>query len=292
MTDARLSGVARVCQIAGRPRSREGVRYPRRMEQPTLNFDDGAAYEEFMGVWSQLAGDSFLRWLAPPPGMRWIDVGCGNGAFTEMLAGRCAAKDVQGIDPSPEQLAYARTRLAGKAATFQVGDAKALPFADGAFDAAVMALVIFFVPDPVKGIAEMARVVRTGGSVSAYAWDLLGGGFPFAAMSDEMAALGTPPLWPPSAEASRIDTLKALWTNAGLVDVETMPIDIERTFADFETFWRIAQTGPRVAPRLAAMTPDNVALLEERLRARLPADAAGRITYGARANAVKGRVAG
>ena len=281
-----------MCQIDGAAGRDSGLRYPRLMEQPQLNFDDGAAYEDFMGKWSQLAGDTFLRWLAPPSGMRWVDVGCGNGAFTEMLVGRCAAREVQGIDPSKEQLAYARTRLEGQAATFQVGDAMALPFADGTFDAAVMALVIFFVPDPVKGVAEMTRVVRPGGSVSSYAWDLLGGGFPFAAMSDEMAVLGTPPLWPPSPEASRNDALQALWTNAGLVDVETMAIDIERTFDDFETFWRIAQTGPRVAPRLAAMTPDNVALLKERLRARLKADAAGRITYGARANAVKGRVAG
>ncbi len=266
--------------------------YPSLMEQPQLTFDDGAAYEDFMGKWSQLAGDTFLRWLAPRAGIRWADVGCGNGAFTEMLLERCAPVDVQGIDPSREQLAYARTRLEGEAATFRVGDAMALPFADGTFDAAVMALVIFFVPDPVLGVAEMKRVVRPGGSVSAYAWDLLGGGFPFAAMSEEMAVLGTPPLWPPSAEASRIETMRELWGNAGLLQVDAMVIEVQRTFVDFETFWRIAQTGPRVAPRVAAMKPDGVALLKERLRARLTPDDDGRITYAARANAVKGRVAG
>ncbi len=56
----------------------------------------------------------------------------------------------------------------------------ALPFADGAFDAAVMALVIFFVPEPARGVAEMARVVASGGIVCAYAWDMPGGGFPYA----------------------------------------------------------------------------------------------------------------
>ena len=55
----------------------------------------------------------------------------------------------------------------------------ALPFERQRFDAAVMALVIFFVPDPAKGVAEMARVVRPGGLVAAYAWDVLGGGFSF-----------------------------------------------------------------------------------------------------------------
>jgi SAM-dependent methyltransferase len=266
--------------------------YPCPMNDPQIRFDDGAAYEDFMGKWSQLAGDTFLQWLAPPPGRRWVDVGCGNGAFTEMLVERCAPIEVQGIDPSEEQVAFARTRLAGTAASLQVGDAMVLPFADAAFDAAVMALVIFFVPDPVKGVAEMARVVRPGGSVSAYAWDMLGGGFPFAAVSQEMATLGAPLLLPPSVEASRIETMRSLWHDAGLVDVETRRIEVERSFADFAEFWRIAQTGPRVAPRLAAMAPGDVVLLQERLRARLAPDAGGRIAYGASANAIKGRVAG
>jgi SAM-dependent methyltransferase len=276
-----------IARCAGAP-----MDYPWPMNDPQIRFDDGAAYEDFMGKWSQIAGDTFLQWLAPSPRLRWADVGCGNGAFTEMLVERCAPIEVQGIDPSEEQVAFARTRLAGSAARFQVGDAMALPFADAAFDAAVMALVIFFVPDPVKGVAEMARVVRPGGSVSAYAWDMLGGGFPFAAVSQEMATLGAPLLLPPSVEASRIETMRALWQDAGLVEVEARPIEVQRTFADFDDFWRIAQTGPRVAPRIAAMAPGDVVLLKERLRARLSADAAGRITYDARANAIKGRVAG
>jgi ubiquinone/menaquinone biosynthesis C-methylase UbiE len=56
-------------------------------EQP-IRFDDGNAYERAMGVWSRIAGQVFLDWLAPPSGLRWIDVGCGNGAFTELVAQR------------------------------------------------------------------------------------------------------------------------------------------------------------------------------------------------------------
>ena len=77
-----------------------------------IRFDDGAAYERFMGKWSQLASETFLDWLAPEPGLRWLDVGCGNGAFTEMLVERCAPVSVQGIDPCEAQLAFARTRPA------------------------------------------------------------------------------------------------------------------------------------------------------------------------------------
>ena len=259
--------------------------------QPQIRFEDGAAYEGFMGVWSRLAGDTFLKWLAPQSGWRWADVGCGNGAFTELLFERCAPKEVQGIDPSAAQLEYARTRLANAPARFDVGDAMALPWPDAAFDAAAMALVIFFVPDPAKSVAEMARVVRPGGSVSSYAWDILGGGFPFAALQEEVAALGTPPLWPPSAEASRMDVLESLWRGAGVVDIETREITVQRTFPDFATFWRIAQTGPRLRDHLAAMTAETSSVLQDRLRARLAPEADGRITYSARANAIKGRVA-
>ncbi len=258
------------------------------MDEPQIRFDDGAAYEAFMGAWSRLAGETFLPWLAPPEGMRWVDIGCGNGAFTELLATRCAPASVHGIDPSPEQVAYARTHVPGAAMRFEVGDAQALPYADASFDAAVMALVIFFVPDPARGVAEMARVTRPGGSVSAYAWDIIGGGFPYFAVHEEMAALGAKPLWPPSVAAANLDAMHTLWQDAGLVQVETRAITVDRSFADFDSFWRIAQGGPGIGVRIAAMAAGEVALLQNRLRARLPADAQGRITYAARANAVKG----
>ena len=130
----------------------------------SIRFDDGAAYDRYMGKWSELVGEAFLDWLAPRPGLRWLDVGCGSGAFTAMLVARCAPVAVQGIDPSEGQLAYARARAALRTAQFCQGDAMALPFADDTFDAAVMPLVIFFVPDPARGVAEMARVVCPGGS--------------------------------------------------------------------------------------------------------------------------------
>jgi SAM-dependent methyltransferase len=259
------------------------------MTEPQIRFDNGADYEQFMGVWSRLAGEVFLDWLAPAPAARWVDVGCGNGAFTELLAARCAPVHVDGIDPSEGQLAFARTRMPAATATFRQGDAMALPYGDASFDAAVMALVIFFVPDPVEGVAEMARVVAPGGSVSAYAWDNLGGGFPYAALREEMAAIGRPSLQPPSVEAANLDNLRALWTGAGLVDVETRRITVQRTYPDFDTYWRIARSGPPVVPAVAGADPEEMATVRRRLAERL-VGADGRITCEATANAVKGRV--
>ncbi|HEX6623298.1 MAG TPA: class I SAM-dependent methyltransferase, partial [Pyrinomonadaceae bacterium] len=255
-----------------------------------IRFDDGAAYERYMGAWSRLAGETFLDWLAPQPGLRWLDVGCGNGAFTEMLVERCAPASVHGIDPSEGQLAYARTRPAARVAQFRQGDAMAQPFPDDTFDVAVMPLVIFFVPEPARGVAEMARVVCPGGVVTAYAWDMEGGGFPYEALQEEMRGMGVAVPVPPSPDASGIDALRDLWAGAGLESVETREITVRRTFADFEDYWTTVLGGPSVGPQLAAMAFEGLALLKARMRARLPVDAVGSITYGARANAVKGRV--
>jgi SAM-dependent methyltransferase len=255
-----------------------------------IRFTDGAGYERYMGKWSQLAGDAFLDWLAQESGLRWLDVGCGNGAFTEMIVDRCAPVSVQGIDPSEAQLAFARTRPASRVAQFQRGDAMALPFPRDTFDTAVMPLVIFFVPDPATGVAEMARVVCPGGIVAAYAWDMPGGGFPYAALQAEMRGLGLAVPWPPSPDASRVEAMRDLWTGAGLESVETREIAVQRTFADADDYWTTVVAGPSVGPSLAAMTSEDLKRLKVRMRAHLPADAGGRITYGARANAVKGRV--
>jgi len=173
-------------------------------------------------------------------------------------------------------------------AGFQTGDAMALPFPENSFEAAVMALVIFFVPDPARAVAEMARVVGRGGIVSAYAWDVVGGGLPAALIQAEMRAMGMTPPLPPSFEASRLQSLRSLWSEAGLEKIETREISVQRTFADFEEFWTINLLGPSIGGVVASMPKSDAELLKKRVSARLPADANGRITSAARANAVKG----
>jgi SAM-dependent methyltransferase len=260
------------------------------MPDQTIRFDDGAAYEQMMGIWSRLAGEIFLQWLAPPPKLRWIDVGCGNGAFTELLVERCAPAEVQGIDPSEAQLAFARTRPAGRRARFSQGDAMALPFPGNRFDAAIMALVLVFVADPRKGVDEMVRVVGPGGIVATYMWDMLGGGFPLDPIIAEMREMGIAPPRPPRMEASRMDALREMWTAADLADIETREIVVRRTFLHFDDLWSSNMKSPTVGPTVAAMAANDVETLKARLRARLPADAKGRIAYDGRANAIRGRV--
>ena len=260
------------------------------MAEPQIRFNDGAAYERMMGAWSRLAGEVFVDWLAPRPGLRWIDIGCGSGAFSQLLADRCAPAEIHGIDPSQDQLAFARSRPAARLAQFHQGHAMALPFAENSFDAAIMALVIFFVPEPARGVAEMVRVTAPGGIVAAYAWDMLGGGYPGEPIHAEMRALGRPPPLPPSAAVSRSEALRELWSGAGLEAIEMREITVERSFADFEDFWATSLLSGNIGPVVAAMPPGDVERLKARVRERMPADAAGHIIYAGRANAVKGRV--
>src|SRR5262249_18173880 len=99
------------------PRAREQTQEVFRMAETNL-FTDGEAYELTMGRWS-LLGDKFIDWLDAPKGLRWLDVGCGNGAFTERLISCAAPKEIVAIDPSEQQLAYAKVRPGAKFAKFQ-----------------------------------------------------------------------------------------------------------------------------------------------------------------------------
>jgi ubiquinone/menaquinone biosynthesis C-methylase UbiE len=254
-----------------------------------INFDDAASYELFMSTWTQLAGEVFLDWVAPAQAQRWLDIGCGSGAFTELIVSRCAPKSVLGIDPSEAQLDYARARPGLATAQFAIADATALPDADASFDIAVMALVLFFLPEPARGVAEMRRVVRPGGLVLAYAWDIPGGGFPIAAVHDTMREMGLTPALPPSAAVAAQSATHALWQDAGLIDVESREITVERSFDCFDDYWTMAMAAPAVAPRLAVWPAERVDELKVRLKARL-GGAAGAFTTQARASAVKGRV--
>lgn len=260
------------------------------MSGSTIRFNDGAGYERSMGAWSRLAGDVFLDWIAPAKGLRWIDVGCGNGAFTELMMQRCAPSEVVGIDPSEAQLDFARQRPGAAGARFIEGSAMSLPFEAGSFDVAAMALVIFFVPDPAKGASELARVLRPGGQAVAYAWDFLRGGFPYEPIQAELRALGIAPMRPPHPQLGQPQELARLWSAAGFVDVETRDIEVTRRFADFEEFWTLTLSSTAMKDNLAALSDEQLASVRQRLDSTLPRDASGAIAYASIAGAVRGRL--
>ena len=138
----------------------------------------------------------------------------------------------------------------------------------------------------------MARVVGSGGTVAAYAWDMLGGGYPGEPITAEMRSMGLTPALPQSVEASRLEVLRDLWAGAGLQAIETREISVLRTFADFDDFGTTTLMAPSICAAAATMVPSDVELLKTREQASLPLDGAGCITYAARANAINGRMPG
>lgn len=116
------------------------------------------------------AGEPFAAQIALRPGAQVLDVACGTGNVTIPLARRGAT--VTGLDLAPNLLVQARARAAaeGLPIRFDEGDAEALPYPDGAFDVVSTMFGAMFAPRPEVVAAEMARVLRPGGTLAMANW--------------------------------------------------------------------------------------------------------------------------
>ena len=255
------------------------------MADTQVRFSDGASYDLLMGEWSRRVGAIFLDWLRPAAGLAWLDVGCGSGAFSSLVVEQTAPRSLLGIDPSDAQLDFARRRGLGPVAQFELGDAMRIDLPDGSVDVAVAALVMHFMPDPRLGVSEMVRVVRPGGIVAAYTWDLEGGGFPYEAVHRAMAAGALDVPSPPHPEAGNADELARLWTAAGVKDPIGREISVTRTFLDFDDYWETAIRSPRIAAVLNDLAADRLIRVRDATRRNVPEPP----VVTARVNAISGR---
>ncbi|HET7182992.1 MAG TPA: methyltransferase domain-containing protein [Candidatus Limnocylindrales bacterium] len=246
-----------------------------------------SAYDAFMGRFSRLLSPQMVDLAGLTAGQQALDVGCGPGALTSVLVERLGAANVAAVDPSAPFLEAVRTRNPG--VTVVEATAEALPFPDGAFDAALAQLVVHFMHDPVGGIREMARVTRSGGAVAACVWDHAGALGPLALFWTTARELDPHAADESDLPGARQGHLGQLFGAAGLTAVHETALAADLTMPDFDAWWSPFERGVGPAGAyVAGLAPDARAALRDRCRAKLPD---GEFVIQARAWAARGTVA-
>lgn len=258
------------------------------MAETKVAFDDADAYERYMGQWSRAAGEKFLAWLAPPKNARWLDLGCGTGAFTDLILKHCAPASAVGVDPAPAQVAHAKKTF--PFAEFRVGDSMALPFNDNEFDVVASALVLHFIPDRDKAFAEMRRVTKPGGIVSGFTWERspTSKGAPYVPMMKGLQSIGVEPTTSPTVPEANLDGLRASVQRAGFRDIDVVLIEATNGYRSFDEYWEVqTMTFHPVGKSVATLDGKTRDALRDVMRKMLPAGADGSIRYTVRAVAFK-----
>ncbi|CDX16568.1 Methyltransferase type 11 [Mesorhizobium sp. ORS 3324] len=227
----------------------------------TFTVHAASGYEQIMGRWSRRLAPLFVDFAGLAGGERILDVGCGTGSLTFELAKSAGLAEIQAIDFSPVFVEAARERNTDPRITFSQADATVLPFEDNAFDRALALLVLHFVPEAGKAVAEMRRVVRPGGVVAAVVWDHLGGMPGMRMMVDTVATLSEggrqlrnrycfQPMMQPGE-------MKRTFVEQGLADVTETQLMIRMDYQNFDDYW--APIGAGEGPLGKFMTTLNAA---------------------------------
>ena len=235
-----------------------------------MSFDVAAeAYDAFMGRWSRLLAGPFADLAGVHAGQRALDVGCGTGALTTELVTRLGPVDVTAADPSTPFVGAMRERFPG--VDVREAPAERLPFPDDAFDVTLAQLVVHFMPEPVAGLREMARVTRPGGVVAACVWDHGGRRGP---LRDFWAAARTvvPDVDDESElPGTREGHLEELFGSAGLGAIESTALTVTLPLASFEAWWEPFTRGVGPAGAFVrGLDPVARAAVEAECRRRLP----------------------
>ncbi len=244
-------------------------------------------YDRFMGRYAPTLALALADFAGVAAGLRVLDVGCGPGGLTRELAARVGAAQVAAIDPAPQFAAACRDRNPG--VDVREGVAEQLPWPTGEFDLALSALVIGFMRDPDRGMREMARVVRPGGTVAACMWDIAAGGMTMlrvfwnAVGTVDPAAVGERPM----AGTADGDIAERL-DRAGLLDVTAGELTARADYADFDDFWQpfTYAVGP-TGQYLARLADAEQARVRDACRVALPS---GSFQLDARAWCARGTV--
>jgi SAM-dependent methyltransferase len=227
------------------------------------------AYDRFMGRYSSLLSPQVADLAGIEGGQRVLDVGCGPGALTAELVLRLGTAGVSAVDPSESFVVAARER--NPEVDVQQASAEDLPFPDRAFDAALAQLVVHFMSDPTRGIAEMKRVTRVGGVLAACVWDHAGGQGPLSLVWGAARELDPQVQDESRLTGSHEGDLERLFEGAGLRDVEETALYVSVEHASFEEWWEPYTLGVGPAGSyVASLGEEAQGRLREHCRAALP----------------------
>ncbi len=234
-----------------------------------MSFEVAAdAYDRFMGRYSVPLAPQLADLAGVAIGQRVLDVGCGPGALTSELVRRLGPAAVTAVDPSEPFVAAARERLPG--VSVERATAEQLPFPDQSFDAALAQLVVHFMPDPVAGLREMARVTRERGVVAACVWDHAGGQGPLSVYWEAARELDPEVEDESNLAGARAGHLTELFEAAGLREVEETHLAVSVEHPTFDEWWEPFTLGVGPAGGYAAgLDPAQRGRLRELCRERL-----------------------
>ena len=202
-------------------------------------------YERFVGRSGRELAQRLVAWAGIQSDWKVLDVGCGPGALSSVLAKEVGHEKVAAVDPSKPFASACMDRLPG--ADVRVASAEELPFAGASFDATCSQLVVNFLSDALAGLKEMRRVTRPGGLIAASVWDYAG----------EMTMLRM--FWDAALEVDPVGAallddgkrmrycepgeLAQLLSDAGLTEIVTDEITVSADYQDFEDLWMPFTTG-------------------------------------------------
>jgi SAM-dependent methyltransferase len=244
---------------------------PKRTFKP-MTFDVAAeAYDRFMGRYSRLLSSQLADLASVRDGQRVLDVGCGTGALTSGLVARLGPAAVAAVDPSEPFVAATRERHPG--VDVRRSPAEHLPFPNAAFDAALAQLVVHFMKDPVVGLAEMGRVTRRDGIVTACVWDHGGGEGPLQIFWEAARTLDPESDDESHLPGARKGHLAELFEAAGLREIESSALAVSLEHPTFDAWWEPFTRGVGPAGAyLASLDANRRIALREQCRRRVPSE--------------------
>jgi SAM-dependent methyltransferase len=207
----------------------------------TYYASDGPAYERFLGRWTKRLAEPLLDFAGFPAGGALLDVGTGTGSVARAMAARWPSRQIVGVDVAESYIGYARAQAIGASPVFEIGDATALHFDNGAFAGVTAQLVLNFVPNAKLAIGEMKRATQRGGIVVAAIWDFRGGLVYQRLFWDTVAGI--------DPEAANVrdrlfsgtlalpDGLTKLFADAGLADVRRCSLTVRMDYVNFDDYW-------------------------------------------------------